>query len=270
MGKILLIAIVVLAVLTAGIFWANASETLLFDTALWAVAAATGLGLVLGAIRARLKGKERIVGEEVIRHGGGAFLGHWGTAFGIFVLMASAFLLGFLFIPGQVDTTKAALFPLNLHFIGVVATLFGGFYFAADFLFTGNYSRLIPNNQDIMGGTLGKYLLRREWRAEGKYLSSQKAAFIGFVTLGIAILITGGIKVSAHIWSIQAKVLSTTTYIHDILALLFTLMLIVHVLFVLIFPEHRPAIKGWFTGRLSAEHAKKAHPLWYEELEKNE
>lgn len=269
MGKILLIMIVVLAVLTAGIFWANASETLLFDTMLWAIVAASGLGFLLGAIRARLKGKEKIVGEEVIRHGGGAFLGHWGTAFGIFVLMASAFLLGFLFFPSQVDTAEAVIFPLNLHFIGVVATLFGGFYFAADFLFTGNYSRLIPNNQDIMGGTLGKYLLKREWRAEGKYLSSQKAAFIGFAALGIAILITGVIKVSAHIWPIQANVLSATTYIHDILALLFILMLIVHVLFVLIFPEHRPAILGWFTGKVSAKHAKEAHPVWYEELEKN-
>ncbi len=270
MGKILFIAVVLLGVLTAGVFWANTSETLLFDTVPWVVVASAALGFLLGAIRARLKGREKIVGEEVIRHGGGAFLGHWGTALGAFVLIVSGILLGFLFIPSQADTTAKALFPLNLQFIGVVFLLFGGFHFVADFLFSGNYSRLIPNLQDITGGTLGKYMLRREWRAEGKYLSSQKSAFLGFAVLGTAILVTGAIKVAAHIWPIQASVLLTTTYIHDIFVLLSIMMLIVHVLFVLVFPEHRPALKGWFTGKLSAEHAQKEHPLWYEELKKNE
>ncbi len=268
--RMLLIAVVLLGVLTAGVFWANTSETLLFDTMPWVVVASAVLGFLLGAIRARLKGREKIVGEEVIRHGGGAFIGHWGTALGTFVLIVSAFLLGFLFFPSQVNTTAEALFPLNLEFIGVVFLLFGGFHFVADFLFSGNYSRLIPNLQDIVGGTLGKYLLRREWRAEGKYLSSQKSAFLAWAVLGAVILVTGAIKAAAHIWPIQASVLSTTTYIHDIFALLSVIMLIVHVLFVLVFPDHRPALKGWFTGKLSAEHAQKEHPLWYEELKKNE
>ena len=266
--KVLLITVVFLSMLIGGFFWARASETLLFDIALWAVAVSMALGVLLGAIRAKLKGREEIENGAVVRHGGGAFLGHWGTALGIFVLIASAILLGFLFIPGQVETAKEALFPLNLHFIGVVITLFGGFYFVTDFVLSRNYSLLVPNLNDIIGGFFGKYLLRRKWRAETKYLSSQKSAFLAWAVLGAVMLITGAIKVAAHVWPIQASVLGITTFIHDIFSLLFILMLIVHVLLVIALPTHWPMLKSWLTGKVSEEYVREEHPIWYEELKK--
>lgn len=269
--RMLLITVVLLGALGAGLFVASTSESLLFDVdaALWVIAGSAVLGFLLGGVRAKLKDREEIENGAVVRHGGGAFFEHWGTALGIFVLIASGILLGFLFFPAQVDTTAEALFPLNLHFVGVVITLFGGFFFAGDFLVSRNYSVLIPNLQDIIGGFFGKYLLRRKYPNEGKYIASAKAAFLSFVVLGAAVIVTGAIKVAGHVWPIQSSVLSTTTFIHDILALLFILMLIAHLLFVFAFPAHWPTIKSWLTGKVPEEYVKEEHPIWYEELKKD-
>ena len=271
MGKrMLLITVVLLGVLVAGLFLANKAESLLFDTMLWVVVASAALGFLLGAIRAKLKGREEIKDGIVVRHGVGAFLEHWGTALGIFVLISSAILLGFLFITGQVDTPEAALFPLNLHFVGVVITLFGGFFFAADFLLSRNYSVLIPSPRDIIGGFFGKYFLRRKYPYEGKYLASQKAAFLATATLGSIILITGAIKIAGHVWAIQASVLGIVTFVHDVVALLFILMVIVHIIMAVALPVHWPLLGSWLTGKISEENVKEEHPIWYEELKKNE
>lgn len=265
--KVFLILVLFLAALGVGLYFANTSESLFFDTAPWAIAAAIVIGIVLGAARAMLKGKPEVVGGEVTRHGGGAFLEHWGTALGIFTLIASGILLGFLFIPSFAKTSTEAVSPLNIHFIGLVITLSGGFYFLTDFMLSRDYSTLVPNINDITGGTLGKYLLRRKWYSEGKYLSSQKSAFLAFAFFGAVILGTGAVKVAAHIWPIQASVYSTATFIHDIFSLLFILLLIVHVLLVVAL-RHWKALKSWVTGRISEEYVKEEHPVWYEELKR--
>jgi cytochrome b subunit of formate dehydrogenase len=269
--KVMLIAVVFLGVLGAGLFLANTSESLLFDAdaALWVIVGSVVLGFEFGAIRAKLKGREEIVNGAVVRHGAGSFLGHWGTALGIFVLITSAFILGFLFFPAQMNTTAEAIFPLNLHFTGVVITLFGGFFFAGDFLVSRNYSVLIPTPREIIGGFFGKYFLRRKWRAEGKYIASVKAAFLLFAVLGAGVLITGAIKLAGHVWPIQASVLGTVSFVHDIFALLLILMVITHLLFLFVLPAPWTHINSWFTGKVPEEFVKEEHPIWYEELKKN-
>ena len=270
--KVLLIVVVFLGALGAGLFLANTSESLLFDVdaALWVIVGSVVLGFEFGAIRAKLKGKETIEDGEVVRHGAGSFLEHWGTALGIFVLTASAFLLGFLFFPSQTNSTAEAILPLNLHFIGVVITLFSGFFFVGDFLVSKRYSVLIPTLGEIIGGTLGKYLLRRKWRPEGKYIASVKAAFLLFAVLGAGILISGAIKLAGHVWPIQASILGKVSFAHDIFALLLMLMVITHLLF-LFFVLSAPLthISSWFTGKVPEEFVKDEHPIWYEELKKN-
>ncbi len=265
--KVFLILFLFLAASGVGIYFASTSDSLFFDTALWAIAAAIGAGIILGAARAVLKGRSGMTDGEAIRHGAGAFIEHWGTAIGIFIMIASAIMLGFLFIPPSAKTLNQVQFPLNMHFIGLVLTLFAGFYWAADFALSRNYRSLVPNVGDIIGGTIGKYLLRRKWHPEGKYLSSQKSAFLAFAVLGAVILVTGAIKVAAHIWTIQASAYSAATYIHDIFSLLFILMLIVHMLLVVALGEW-PSLKSWITGKMSEDQVKEEHPAWYEELKK--
>ena len=266
--KIVIILVLFAVSLGVGLYFANTSESLFFDTAPWAIAAAIGAGIILGVARSLLKGKATIEHGQVARHGGGSFLEHWGTALGIFTLIASAIMLGFLFIPSTVEASADVVFPLNMHFIGVVVTLFGGFYFITDYVLTRRYSTLIPNVSDITGGTIGKYLLRRKWHYEDRYLSSQKSAFLAFAVLGAVILATGAIKVAAHIWAIKAPAVGTVTFIHDIFSLLFILLLIVHVLLVVALPAHWPSLKSWITGKVSEDYVKEEHPVWYEDLKK--
>lgn len=266
--KVLLISVLLLVAAGAGIYLASTSESIFFATARGLIVRSIIVGVVIGGARAVVKGKPGIAAGKVTRHGVGSFFEHWGTGIGIFILIASGIMLGFLFIPSSPKTLAEVAFASNLHFVGLVITLFGGFFWAVDFALSKSYNTLVPNIKDIIRGTLGKYLLRRKWRYEGKYLSSQKSAFLATAFLGAAILVTGAIKVAAYIWPIQAALHRTVTFIHDISALLFILLLMVHVL-VVIALGHWPALKSWVTGKMSEEHVKEEHPVWYEELKRD-
>jgi len=263
--RLRLILIFLLAVVGLGIYLSSTSESIFFATAREFIVRSIVAGVVLGGARAVVKGKPEIVAGEVNRHDAGSFLSHWGTAIGIFILIASGVMFGFFPSSSKVLTEEA--FALNLHYIGVVITLFCGLFWAVDFTLSRSYNTLVPNIKDIIHGTLGKYLLRREWRCEGKYLSSQKSAFLAFASVGAVILATGAIKVAAYIWPIQAALHGTITFIHDVSSLLFILLLIVHVTIVIVL-GHWLALKSWFTGKMPEEHVKKEHPVWYEELQR--
>ncbi len=263
--KVVIILTLVLAALAVGIVFSNTTDAVFFDSVPWITIVAAGLGFILGVARALLKGKEEISYGEVIRHGGGSFLEHWGTALGIFALLASGILLGFLFFPGIMKNLDTTPFPLNIHFVGVVVALLGGFFFVGDYIFSRKYDRLIPNIPDIFGGFIGKYFLRRKWSSEDKYLSSQKVAFLGFAFIGAGILISGAVKVAAHIWPIDADYWAFFTVLHDLFSLLFIFLLIVHVLLVLGLREW-PALFSWITGKVTEERAEEDYPVWHKEL----
>ena len=259
--------VLILAVITgAGIVISAFSQILLLDTLPWLMIIAVVFGIASGVLRARTKKKSAVYKEQVTRHGKGAFLEHWGTALGIILLIISGFMIGFLFFPHFAGTPKAAIFPLNMHYIGILITFFGGFYFLTDYILSGNFRSLVPNLKDIINGTLGKYLLRKKWVGESKYLSSQKSAFLLFALLGGMQLVTGSIKVAAHFWSLPSETLAITTSIHDVFSLLFIIMLVVHISMVIIIPSHRELLKSWFSGKVSERYAKEYHSAWYEEI----
>jgi cytochrome b subunit of formate dehydrogenase len=174
--------------------------------------------------------------------------------------------MGFLWIEPFMELIGDAQLPLNLHFTGVAVTLFAGFFFAFDYLFMGDFDRLIPNIKDLIHGMLGKYFLRRKWHAETKYLSSQKVAAIGMASIGAVILITGAFKVAAHVWNISADIWGWMTLIHDIATGLFILMLAIHLLLVVALKSHWPALASWVTGKVSRDYVEEHHPIWHEEM----
>lgn len=264
--KIIIVLTLTLAALAVGIVLSNTSDAVFFDSVPWVTIAAAGLGFILGAARALLKGREEVSYGEVTRHGAGSFFEHWGTALGIFTLLASGILLGFLFFPTIIGASDKTTFPLNIHFVGVVVASFGGFFFVADYIFSRNISKLVPNISDIIGGTIAKYILRRKWTSEDKYLSSQKAAFLAFAFIGAGILISGAIKVAAHIWPIDAGVWAAFTVVHDVFSLLFIILLFIHVTLVLALPAHWPSLTSWISGRVTEEYTEKEHPVWYDEM----
>lgn len=269
MTKNILFIIIFTVLLVVAIYLVTAIDLLLLDLVPWLLIFSTLIGIVLGILRSRYKNKPLIENGYVARHCFGAFVQHWVTTLGILLLIISGFFLGFLFIPHFADTPKTVLFPLNLHFMGLIITTFGGFYFLSDYLLSKKLSVLIPNFKDIANCTISKYILRKKLDGEGKYLSSQKSAFLIFAILGGVQLITGAIKIAAHFLSIPPLTLAISTLTHDIFSLFIIIMLIVHILFAVSTSSHRLLLKAWFTGKITEKFIKEKHVVWYEELRKS-
>lgn len=275
--KTLLVLFVLLTALGVGIYFSYTSlkNIPLFDnrTAQWGMVAAAAAGLILGAARGLLKKKNAIKGEVVTRHGVGSFISHWATGFGIFVLIYSGVMMGFFvmngksiwFIPVFAQTLAQVIPALNVHYFAVLMTLFGGCFFGADYIATRDWMLLIPNMRDIIQGFIGKYMLRRKWEAEDKYMSSQKGAFVPFAAIGIVMLLSGAVKAAAHVWPITADIWGWATVIHDIFMVFTILFILVHVGMVVVL-GHWPAFFSWFTGTMPTRTVEHHHPVWYEKL----
>jgi formate dehydrogenase subunit gamma len=238
--------VVYLVVVAAVIAWVSSFHTKLFFDAAWMILVAIIVGVVGGFFRARGKLRDTNQINNPPRHTVFSFMEHWGTGIGIITLIVSARRLGFVFAP---HTGGPSIVPSNLHFIGLFFTLLFGSYFLGDFLAAHEYREMTPNLDDIWNGTIKEYLLRRKWNDTGKYLSSQKSAFLAFAVLGFGMLVTGAIKTANFVWQIPSQVVYRASYAHDILAILFILLLIVHVVIVLAGRSYRRLFYSWFTGR---------------------
>ena len=102
--------------------------------------------------------------------------------------------------------------------------------------------------------------------SDNAHLLKQKSAFLAFAFIGAGILISGAIKVAAHIWPINADVWAAFTVVHDVFSLLFIILLFIHVVLVLAIKEHMPSLTSWISGRVTEEYAEKEHPVWYDEI----
>ena len=279
--KTLLLTFVLLAALGVGIYFSYTSlkDIPLFDNrnAQWGILASVVVGLILGVARGLLKKKNEIKGDLVTRHGLGSLISHWATAFGIFAAIYSGVMLGFFvmsgksiwFLPVFAKTQGAVISALDVHYFAVLMTLFGAFFFCADYVATRDWILLIPNMQDVIQGFIGKYFLRRKWEKEEKYLSSQKSAAMPYFAIGLVILITGAIKVAAHVWTgpngISANVWGWATVIHDVFMVFIILYTLVHVGIVVALGDW-PAFRSWWTGTMSKNFVEHHHPVWFENL----
>jgi cytochrome b561 len=147
-----IVIFILIAVFTIGIITSAYPDFPLLSKFPWLLMISAGIGIILGALTRIFKGKTVIENGKVSRHGIGAFIQHWLTALGIFLLIISGFIIGFLFFPNIADTPKSVLFPLNMHFIGLNISLLGGFYFLTSFLYPEGISVLIPNIKEYYRG----------------------------------------------------------------------------------------------------------------------
>ena len=174
--KVLWVSILMVILLAVAIGLTYYAREILFNRLRWVIVGAAVLGVALGTFsglrQSRFSGRSDAPAD---RHNLDSFLEHWGTAVGIVILTVSGF-----FIQAQYRRG----FSTNLHFTGLIVTLLFGFYFLADFLVAQKYRYLWPGIKDIFQGTLGKYLLRRPWAETGKYLASQKSAFLALIVVG--------------------------------------------------------------------------------------
>jgi len=239
MIKKILFSVILAGVLAAGIYGIRSLDIVLFQKVAWTLFAPIVIGMLLG-IRAKRKsaGDAGSSGDEE-RHSIDSFLEHWGTAAGILMLVVS----------GVQIRVALSIFGLNLHFLGLFFTLLFGCYFAADFFASRKYNRILPAVTDIVDGTLKKYLLKSSFVETGKYLGSQKAAFLAFALVGAEIVITGGIKMAAHFWQIPYQAMQAVTAVHDIFGIFFVLLFLFHVSLVISVRAHRRLLRSWFTGK---------------------
>ena len=279
MKRIILVLVILLAITAAGVWVSYAPpagfsalrNTTLFDNKVadWMLVGIAVVGLVFGAARGMLKKPSHISDGVVIRHGAGSFISHWGTAIGIFLAIASGLIMGMYFgfwaLAPFAKTPGAVVAPENLHYFAVVFILFCAFFFVGDYLFGRNLKLLIPNGQDVTKGFIGKYMLRKPWTKEEKYLSSQKAAFVPYILIGLVILITGAVKVASHVWPLKSSLWGWATVIHDYFAAFIILFTIVHMAIIVVL-GHWPAFWSWFTGTMKTHEVEHEHAVWYEEL----
>ena len=210
------------------------SRWIFIYTAIAGAAAGITAGVVKIAFRARK------TNPQPARHTVDTLLEHWGTAAGIFILIVSGIQLHYL---------HGGLPAIKLHFLGIFFTLLFGTYFLADFVISAKYRTLLPGLKDIINGTIKKYLFRFKFKETGKYLASQKASFLLFAADGAVILVTGIIKLLFFYIKIPFTLLETATKVHDISALIFGILLVIHILLVVARRSNWPLLSSWFNGK---------------------
>jgi formate dehydrogenase subunit gamma len=233
------------------IVWVSNLHTYLFKDSSWIILIAIIGGAAAGIFRAKAKLRHTESENNPPRHRLFSFMEHWGTGIGIIILIASGRMLGFIFAP---HVNGNSVLGSNLHFTGLLFTLLFGSAFLADFLASKAYRTEMPTLVDIWDGTIKKYLFKKKWTDTGKYLSSQKSAFLAFAVLGLGVLITGAGKMVSFVSPIPPGGLEKASLIHDVFAILFMLMLIVHILIVVAVGSYRRLLYSWFTGRDGIRH----------------
>jgi cytochrome b subunit of formate dehydrogenase len=234
------LAIGLLLFLTSGILWILNIGTELFTSYAILTVISSIAGLIFGCIAVlftrSISRKLQVIPNK--RHTPFAFLEHWGTAAGIFVLVISGYSL----------KTNPTYLIANFHFFGLVMTMFFGCCFLVDFIWMQKYWYLLPDKVDIVDGTIKKYLLGTKQVDSGKYHASQRSAFLAFTILGSEILVTGIIKTISLNITINSGLLYVSTLIHDVSGLLLTLLVIIHIILVFANKSNFRLLINWFTG----------------------
>ncbi|MDI6871115.1 MAG: cytochrome b/b6 domain-containing protein [Bacillota bacterium] len=282
MARRLSIVVVLAAVLGVGVYLAFALSQLylfrpgfggsytyhlLFKSAPWAVLAAAALGVFFGA---SVEGRREpeIRHGKVLRHDEVAFLEHWSHAVSTLLLLGTGIYLGFLFFPRLVHTPQATGFVFNLHYVGVVVFLFSVFYHLTEAWLSGRIGEHLPEPGDFKAA-IAHYAAKLSGRKEppeGKYLASERLSYVGWIVGVGMMVVTGAIKVSAHVWSLPSAFMGGVTFLHDLFALLMLVMLLVHVVASSVVPWSWPLFRSMLTGYVPEEYVQKHHAKWYAEL----
>lgn len=242
---------------------------LLFNR-LWGLAiAAPFAGAVVASLNRRRD--PEVVGDKVLRHDVPARVEHWTHALGTVVLLVSGIAMGCLFIPDLLSKT-ATNAMMNVHFVGVLLFLFGTAYWLCNAVQQPRRLREHFPDRHVVEYTVRHYGLmlgikRFTMPPEGKYLESERAAFIFAIVVTAGIFVTGVVKVVAHVLDIPEPVMDAMTLVHDVFALLMLLFLVAHVFFAVFAPGSFPLFVSMVTGYLELDHAKADHAGWMEELE---
>ncbi len=277
MGRRLLIGAVVVAVFVLGSIYAwriafiDGTE-LLFDSGWWLIVLAPLAGVLAAGLTRRTE--PAIEGDRVLRHDGPAMLEHWTHGIGTLVLLVTGFALGAFFIPSLL-TQRQVWAAMNVHFVAVVVFLFGTFYYGANAFLSGERFREHLPTKNAFKFTVQHYgrLLGNKRYAmppEEKYFESEKLAFLLALASTGLIVVTGLVKVAAHVLDLPGWLMLVVTPTHDVAMVAMTVFFAAHVLFAAILPMGWPMLRSMFTGYVPLDYAKSEHAGWVEEIESHD
>jgi formate dehydrogenase subunit gamma len=274
MGRRLLIGAVIAAAFVLGSVYAwriafiDGTE-LLFDSGWWLVLLAPFLGILAAGLTRRTD--PVIEGDRVLRHDGPAMLEHWTHGIGTLVLLVSGIALGAFFIPTLLQQQQVWAM-MNVHFVAVVVFLFGTFYYGANAFLSGKrFSEHLPTKNAFKftvqhyGRLLGNK--KYDMPPEEKYFESEKLAFLLALASTGLIIVTGLIKVAAHVFNVPGWVMLVVTPTHDVAMVAMAVFFVAHVLFGAILPMGWPMLRSMFTGYIPLDNAKTEHAGWVEQIE---
>jgi formate dehydrogenase subunit gamma len=245
-------------------------EELYFDSATWLVWLAPFAGVLAAGLTKR---KDPVIeGDRVLRHDGAARLEHWTHGLATVVLLVSGISLGLFFTPALVGSGEPVWRWMNVHFAAVVVFLFGTFYYAANTLMAmKRFKEHLPTANALeytkrhYGRLLG--MKKYEMPPEAKYFESEKMAFLLALAATGVVILTGFMKVAAHVTDMPSAIMAVATPAHDIATVGMLVFFLAHVLFAAILPMGWPMLRSMVTGYVTLEHAKAEHAGWVAELE---
>jgi formate dehydrogenase subunit gamma len=246
---------------------------LLFSSAAWLVWLAPFAGILAAGLTRRREA--RIEGDRVLRHDTAAIVEHWTHGVATVVLLASGISLGVLFLPALVGGGQQVWTAMNIHFFAAVLFLFGTFYYGANTaLALKRLKEHLPTG-DAVEYTKRHYGLLLGFKKftmppERKFFESEKMAYVIAAATTITIIISGLLKVAAHVINVPAGLMAVVTPAHDIATVAMVAFILPHIFFAAILPSSWPIFRSMFTGHVSLDYAKHEHAGWIAELEENE
>jgi len=214
--------IVMLSVLAAGIFIAvNSAQlyvyeagnggsytySLLLNAGLGMMLGGAGLGILVGAVAGFLAEKPA---RPAAKRGAGVLFDDWGISFCVMagiILIITGIMLGGIWSPRLVASQQATAITMNMHFIGIVIILFGGFFALTRMFMAKDYSILASFKDVLAEGKNKKYLPSHGWAVW--------ALAVGFFTL----CFKGAFLLAVHLFGWPNTILVVVSAMHDILAL---------------------------------------------------
>lgn len=123
----------------------------LFDNLSWLLFAAAFTGILGGAYTERTD--PYIDNDRVWRHDFAAKFSHWTHAGGCVLLLISGVGLGFFFLPRLLPDASGVSRLMDLHFLGALFFVFGGFFWAANTILSPyRFTEHMPDRGSLIEG----------------------------------------------------------------------------------------------------------------------
>lgn len=221
---------------------------------------------------------EKILQEKglVVRHGSVELIEHWGIALsGLVLLLSGLFELPMAnryyitSLPGF-SWSGDYFISLQIHYIASIPFIALAFFHLVYHGIRGDRG-LIPQKGDLHASidVIKSFFGKGEEPPFQKYLPEQRLAYVGMAAIIAMLILSGLIKTFKNVYApdMPLAIVLTTTWIHNILFILFILAFLGHIGAIALKPN-RPMVRGIFTGAVRLDYARRRHPLWLAEIKR--